>query len=202
VNPDFRWRGRDLRLYFDMYNLTHLNERAVELAVVGAWADRWAHHRLEVGNVVGHYDGLAAQLPRTVVDRYEQATGVINCDVFDIGGWWDEIIAISTMEHVRWDEDPREPGGSQRAIEHLRGLLAPGGRMLVTVPTGHNPPLDDWLRDGLRHDPNVTLAIYGRTGVAPDDGWAETTLDDVRPYGATQAWAEAVWIIDVVEPPE
>lgn len=170
-----------------------MNERCVELAVAHAWMDRWAHHRLEVGNVLGHYPDAP---PRTVVDRYEEADGVINCDVFDIGGRWDEIVAISTMEHVRWDEGDhaRDPSGAQRAIEHLRSLLAPGGRMLVTIPTGHHPHLDEWLRtDAVRQAANPSVIV--RDGTAPPhNGWVESTPDDWRPYPDDGGWADAVWI--------
>lgn len=191
----FTYRGVPLDEYAHMYNSTHLNERGVELAIYQAWASPWAHRRLEVGNVLAHYPELAGPGARTVVDRHEHAPGVINRDVFDIGGRWDEIVTISTLEHVRWDEDPRTPGKSAEALEHLVGLLAPGGRMLVTIPTGWNEDLDAYLVNDVarcgRLDAATTIV---RTGA----GWAETIGLEFRPYAVTQPWAEAVWVGEFV----
>lgn len=178
----FSYHGKPLELFCHMYNCTWLNERGAELAVYQQWAGDGP--MLEVGNVLGHY-GIAR--PHRVVDRYEQGDGVDNRDVFDIAGQYDEIVAISTVEHVRWDEDPREDGGSQAAVEHLRSLLTPKGRMLVTIPTGHNPPLDAWLQAGTGADRACTL-------VRDMTSWRQTPEVEIRPYGLTQPWAEAVWI--------
>jgi hypothetical protein len=43
---------------------------------------------------------------------------------------------------VGWDEEPRDERKVLRAIENLRGLLAPEGKLVITVPVGYNPPLD------------------------------------------------------------
>lgn len=179
----FEYHGKPLDVVCHMYNCTWLNERGAELAVFASWTAATGS-MLEVGNVLSHY-GLGS--PRRIVDRYEQGDGVENIDVFDIDGRFDEIVAISTLEHVRWDEEPREPGGSGAALLHLQGLLNPGGRMLVTVPTGHNPPLDDWLLWGTGADRACTL-------VRDMTSWRQTPEVEIRPYGLTQPWAEAVWI--------
>jgi hypothetical protein len=42
----------------------------------------------------------------------------------------------------------QEPDKTVRALEHLRGLLAPGGILLVTVPLGYKPHLDAHVREG------------------------------------------------------
>lgn len=178
----FTYWGEQLEVYRHLYNCTWLNERGCELAV-------WRHwHRdlptLEVGNVLNHYEPFDHQ----VVDRYERGDGVENVDVFDIAGRWDQIVAISTIEHVRWDEEPRLDGWSALAIDHLRRCLAPGGRMLVTIPTGHNPPLDEWLVAG------ETGATRACTLVRDMTSWRQTDEVEIRPYGVTQPWAEAVWI--------
>lgn len=178
----FAYHGEPLEVFCHLYNCTWLNERGAELSVFQHWTRQGT--MLEVGNVLGHY---SLGRPHRVVDRYEQGIGVENTDVFDITGSFDEIVAISTIEHVRWDEEPREDGGSRLAIEHLRSLLAPGGRMLVTIPTGHNPPLDEWLQEG-------TGAARACTLVRDMTSWRQTDEVEIRPYGLTQPWAEAVWI--------
>lgn len=166
------------------YNTTRLNERAVEIPIVRSWLQREGSI-LEVGNVLAHYPEAPQ---RAVVDRWEEGGGVENIDVFDVAGAWDQIFSISTLEHVRWDEKPREPGGSVAAIRHLRSVLAPGGRLLVTVPTGCNPPLDEWLAAG---ETGVDRAC---TLVRDGAHWRQTSEVQILPYGQAAGWAESVWV--------
>jgi SAM-dependent methyltransferase len=174
-----------LPLFDHPYNTTALNERAVEVPIAQQWLSD-SGRTLEVGNVLGHY-GIGPA--RRIVDRYEVADGVENVDVFDLTGEFDQIVSISTVEHVRWDEPTdREPGESAAAVQHLAGLLAPGGRMLVTAPTGWNAPLDGWLRSGQSGAARL-CTVARRDGV-----WAQTPNPVVLPYGVQDAWAAAVWI--------
>jgi len=169
-----RWADTELSLVDLAYNTTILNERAVELAVAFHWLAGRTGSGLEVGNVLGHY-GVTGH---RVVDLYEQAPGVDNLDVFDVDGTYDWIVAISTIEHVRWDVE-RDGEAAAAAVEHLCTLT---DNLLVTVPLGWNPPLDAELPlDATR------WACYRRTG----DGWEEGDLTPA-PYGP--AWATAVWV--------
>lgn len=54
-------------------------------------------------------------------------------------------ISISTLEHVGWDEQPRKPEKIFYSIKNLKKLLAPGGRLIVTLPLGENLALDQYL---------------------------------------------------------
>ncbi len=104
------------------YKRSWLTERAVEVPVIGALVDHEPRARvLEVGHVLGHYRPIA----HTVVDKYERAPGVLNRDVLELDdlGRFDLIVAISTLEHVGWDEAPRDPGKAVRAVAALRSLL-------------------------------------------------------------------------------
>jgi SAM-dependent methyltransferase len=119
----------------------------VEVPVAQALVDQHAPDRvLEIGNVLAHYRPQEHQ----VVDKYEQAPGVLNRDVLDLEGLgeFDLIVAISTLEHVGWDESPREPTKAARAVSALRCLLAPGGLLAITVPVGYNAAFDAVLRSG------------------------------------------------------
>jgi SAM-dependent methyltransferase len=143
----FSFRGRPYRYFFHAYHTTWRNERAVEIPIV--W-DRVRRHAggpvLELGNVLGHYFPVSHDR----VDKYERAPGVLNEDIvgFRPGKRYDLVVSISTLEHVGWDEEPRDPEKSLRAIETLRRLAAPGGLVLATVPLAYNPHLDARLRKG------------------------------------------------------
>ena len=114
--------------------------------MVQRMVDREPGRVLEVGNVLSHY-GARQHL---VVDKYERAPGVVNRDVLDLAdmGRFDLIVAISTLEHVGWDEELRRPEAALEALNALRGLLASGGRLVLTHPVGYNPHLDAAFRDG------------------------------------------------------
>lgn len=208
----FTYRDRDLELVCSLYNVTWLNERGVELAVVADWlargpviAPEWpAGRMLEVGNVLGHYPEVEVQ-PHSIIDRYERGDGVANLDVFDSTGTYHTIVSISTLEHVRWDEpEPREPDGAWRAIEHLAASLEPGGRMLVTIPTGHHPVLDQQLSDrigtgasfDIEGEPGgrVEACTLTRNGSTWAPEWVQTDEPWFLDYGLSTPWAESVWI--------
>jgi len=143
----FTLQGSRYRCFCGLYNLTWRNEREVEIAVAAeAVKSRAAARILEVGNVLSWYMPVA----HAVVDKYEHGAGVINADVvdFDPGRRYDLVVSISTLEHVGWDEHPRDPEKVVRAVARLKRLLAPGGRLLITAPLGYNPGFDALLEAG------------------------------------------------------
>lgn len=147
VRWTFPFDGAQLELLAHPHNTTWLNERTVEIPVALHVLEALPDARvLEVGNVLANY----CDHRHEVVDKYERAAGVMNTDIVDFhpDGAYDLVVSISTIEHIGWDEDVREPEKIQLALEHLRSLLAPGGMLLVTVPAGYNPWLDQALRDG------------------------------------------------------
>lgn len=144
------YHGEKLPYVRAMYNRTWANERCAELAIVESRIEAakatGAHRVLEVGNVLAHY-GVSGHV---VVDKYEPMDGVRNIDVVDIPSdeQYDLIVSISTMEHVGWDEEPRQPEKFLEAYEKLYSLLAPGGSLVVTVPVDWNEWLDRSLAAG------------------------------------------------------
>jgi hypothetical protein len=200
----FSYFGRELNGFDHLYNCTFMNERQVELAVVFDWLNgRDLHRGLEVGNVLAHYDDAGhTVVGHTVVDRYEPATyrqrdegcWYYQVDVFDTPpreGGYDWIVAISTLEHVRFDFDRFDPidlNASFNAIAHLRKLLAPHGAMLVTFPCGFHPVLDDLVIEEL------TGAERACTLIRTEHGWVQTEQPTILPYGASTPWAESVFI--------
>jgi SAM-dependent methyltransferase len=179
------------------YNWTWLNERAVEVPLGSAvLAAAGAGRVLEVGNVMAHYQPVS----HTVVDKFERAPGVLNVDVVDLElpDRFDLIVSISTLEHVGFDESPKEPGKPARAIARLAGMLAPGGRLWVTIPVGYNDALDADLQadrlgftrlTALRHDP-------------ASGHWQQIPVDEV--WGTSYDWlvytARAIVVGELVAP--
>jgi SAM-dependent methyltransferase len=147
VHGRFNFDGEEYPYLYHRHKFTWLTERAVEVPIAQAIVDRHRGDRvLEVGNVLSHY---RAQ-DHVVVDKYERAPGVLNRDVLELGdlGGFELIVAISTLEHVGRDEEPRDPDKALRAVRGLQRLLAPGGRLVLTVPVGYHPGLDAALSEG------------------------------------------------------
>ena len=135
------------RYLYNRHKFTWLTERAVEVPVAQALVDGHAADRvLEIGNVLSHY----RPQQHVVVDKYEQARACSTATCSTLGGLgrFDLIVAVSTLEHVGWDESPRDPAKAKRAIDVLRSLLAPGGLLAITVPVGYNPAFDAALSSG------------------------------------------------------
>lgn len=101
---------------------------------------------LEVGNVLSYRFGVS----HDILDKYDINRHVINEDVvrFSPQKRYDLIVSISTLEHVGWDEIPKEPRKILLALENLKKILAPGGQLIVTLPLGYNPDMDKLLSDG------------------------------------------------------
>jgi len=146
-NRTFTFNGRTYHYLYHPYNLTWRNERAVEVPIALGYMD--AHRGqdiLEVGNVLSHY----VVIDHDVLDKYEEAPGVTNVDVveFDPRKKYELIISVSTLEHVGWDETPRDPQKALAAIDNLVRLLAPAGELVMTAPLGLNPEFDRLLETG------------------------------------------------------
>jgi SAM-dependent methyltransferase len=91
---------------------------------------------LQIPRLVG-VDAAAAQQPLP----FQLVTGDLRRLPFD-DRTFELILCVSTLEHVGYDNtiyglgDQRDPAGIPRALTELHRVLAPAGRLLVTVPTG------------------------------------------------------------------
>ena len=171
----FSFRGKSYRYFWHRYNSTWRNERAVEIPIARSFIGVIPAARvLEIGNVLSHYGRVSHE----VVDKYERAEYVKNEDVCDFRSEkkYDLILSISTLEHVGWDEEPKDEMKVMRAFENLRRLLAPEGRLVVTIPLGYNPALDRMIGEGrLSFAECVFLKRDSRR-----NNWREVSAEDVR----------------------
>jgi hypothetical protein len=169
----FRFREEDYEYFWHRYNTTWRNERSVEVPIIQRMVDRHGGKRiLEVGNVLSHYFPGA----HDILDKYERADGVMNRDILDFhpASGYDLIVAISTLEHVGWDEEPRDPEKISRALNHLRSLLSVGGKVIVTLPLGYNSQMDAMLESGALRFPEQHF--FKRVSSRQ---WAEVTWEEV-----------------------
>ncbi len=188
---NFMIQGKEYEYFYHYYNVTWRNERAVEIPVIWDTVKKYRGKRiLEVGNVLSHYFNIH----HDVLDKYEQAEGVFNQDIVEFRSPvpYDLIVSISTLEHVGWDESPRDPEKVLRALENLEDLCSPGGVIMITIPLGYNKVLDESLRTGqIKFDSQSCLKR-----VSEDNLWLEVNWSDVRDakYGNPFPWANGIVI--------
>ena len=145
----FQLNGQTYSYFTHRYNFTWLNERRVEIPIINEIIGRNPQARLlEVGNVLSHYN---SSMMHPVVDKYERSNreGLFteDAETFCAGAAYDLIFSVSTLEHVGWDESPRDEEKVFRTVRHLRSLLAPGGEFVFTAPVGYSRPLDRLMDD-------------------------------------------------------
>lgn len=171
----FDLRTGTYRYFFHPYQETYRNERIVEVPIIRKMLeDQGQLQILEVGNVLSHYFPVR----HDIVDKYEKGRGVINQDVVDYRPpkKYGLIVSISTLEHIGWDETPREPKKISRAIQNLKKLLAPGGRIILTIPIGYNPELDALLDSS---ELKFSEAHYLKR-ISRSNEWIETDWDSIK----------------------
>jgi SAM-dependent methyltransferase len=141
----FEFRGEQLPCFYAHYNITWCNERAVEVPLARWYLEQTEGPVLEVGHVLGHY-GSHGHL---VLDKYENAEGLVNEDItqWQTDRRFELILSVSTFEHIGFDDDVDGASSDKikAAIASCRALLQPGGRLVFTVPLGYNPDLDQLI---------------------------------------------------------
>lgn len=183
----FRFRGKTYRYFYHIYNSTWKNERCIEIPIIWETLKKYrGKNILEVGNCLSHY----FQVKHDIVDKFERGRGVINQDIinFKPKRKYDLIVSISTLEHVGYHEVlqdykklkyyrvKRDSTKSIRTIERLLSCLNPGGRLIVTMPLGSNPYLDDYLEKGkIRF-----TKLYCMKRVVRSNVWKEVQWEDIK----------------------
>lgn len=185
----FAYRGYELTPVFSVTNCTWAGERCIELAIANHELMKHQPDRvLEIGNVLSHYQTVK----HLVIDKHEKGFGVVNMDVVDVESSlrYDLILSISTFEHIGFDA----PSNStiRCTINKVLKLLAPGGRLVITVPIGYNPEVDalllnmPWM--------NFQVYYFYRTGFSK---WEACGIYQAfaNPYRSKYPYANAIAVI-------
>jgi SAM-dependent methyltransferase len=145
----FEFKDQTLRCFYHRYNITWAAERGVEIPIAQSYLGARPDARvLEVGNVLSHYYPSRHE----IVDKFERGPRIINVDIVDYSPptRYDLILSISTFEHIGFDDEASGSSGEKilAALANCRRLLSERGLLVITVPTGYNPDLDEMIRDG------------------------------------------------------
>lgn len=192
----FKFQGERYNYFYHKYSITWNNERCVEIPIIWKIVKHYkGKNVLEIGNVLSHY----FQINHDIVDKYEIYNGVINQDVVDFkpNKKYDLIISISTLEHVGWDENPRKPLKVLKAIENLKSLLNLNGKLIITLPIGHNLVLDKLIT---RNKLKFSKCFYLRRK-SKNNRWKEINLDKVLnvKYGTFTRYSATGLVFGVIE---
>lgn len=170
----FTFNGEKYRYYTDKYNYTWRNERSIEVPLIYNIIKRCNNKKiLEIGNVLSHY----YKVSHDILDKYEVVDNVINEDVVLYKRKkYDLIIAISTFEHVGWDEKPRERNKIIKAIANLKSILNSNGKIIFTVPLGYNPDINRIIKNKEIQFSEVTFMKR----VSKINTWSQASYDEVK----------------------
>jgi len=161
--------------YFDTVKTWH-GERAVEIPIVMEMVRKYqGTNILEIGNVLSNH----VRFEHDILDKYEIAKGIMNEDVVDFRPEkrYDLVVSISTLEHVGWDEKPRDNMKIPRAIENMKALITSrGGMIIITLPLGYNSALDKLLKDGIIRFSKQ----YHLVRISKGNEWKESSWEDVQ----------------------
>lgn len=189
----YSFNGKAYRYFSHPYNLTWMNERAVEIPLaLEAIQESSPDMTLEVGNVLSHYQ---TRSDHHIIDKYE--TGNLKVENIDACEYvlkfpCEKIVSISTLEHIGWDESPIEPEKAWKTILHLSKQLSEKGNFFFTIPAGYNPALDECL---VRHRSFLgPLRAMRRSSTA--NKWEECSAQELQKtlFGTPFPFANAIYI--------
>ena len=148
-NAMFEFNGKKYHYFYSLYGATWRTERAVEIPIVWEYVitSRKSQQKiLEVGNVLSYRFDVS----HDILDKYDKIDYVINEDVVDYNPpyKYDLIVTISTLEHVGYDEEQKDPRKIIAALQNLKSLLSSEGKLVVTLPIGQNTQLDMLIVNG------------------------------------------------------
>ncbi len=153
--------GEKYKTFYHWYNTTWRGERQVEIPFIIRVIRNTKGNILEVGNVLQHYDN---SIKHEIVDKYENGKNVINEDIVNYKSdkKYDLIFSISTLEHVGWDEKPKNPKKFLEALSNLKKLLNKKGRIIFTIPLGYNTFIDNLiLNKKIKLQKKIFIKKYG-----------------------------------------
>ena len=191
----FKFNTKKYHYFYHRNWVTWDNERTVEIPIVWEIVKEFRGKKiLEVGNVLMNF----FVFDRDIVDKYEIAPGVLNEDIVDYNPniKYDIIITISTLEHIVWDERPKEPEKVFKALDNLKKLLKKNGKIIITIPIGWNSYLDNLIKE----DKIPFTKKFFLKRVSKNNRWKEVTKDKMRnviyPYPIRSAYGVFIGIIE------
>ncbi len=176
ISKEFSFLEKRYSYFIHSYHDSWMNERCVEIPVFKSVIDthiNQGHSILEIGCVMKHYVNNAFWI---IVDKYETYPGVINEDIVSYSSQkkFDFIFSISTLEHVGFDEEPKNPKKILVAFDQItKQLLSSKGMFMYSIPLGYNEFLDNCVMNKLI--PFDDIVVMKRNGLMK---WEQAALGE------------------------
>jgi len=159
------------------HNLPLDTERTIEIPLIWDEVIKYSPSEvLEIGNVLGQY----IKRSHDVIDLQEQGTGIITGDIrtYQSEKKYKLIVSITTLEHVGDGRDGHDVDelGIINAINNMLGLLTDSGRIIFTVPVGHNPYMDNLFKE----QKIVCDNIYAYKRIDALNNWLRLPYEDIK----------------------
>lgn len=167
----FQFWGRTYPCFYHGYNCgwpPYVSERCVELALADAWLTAvGASPVVELGAVTPYY---WPHRVHRVIDPFDPHPGVTDGkSLFDVDLTGQSVLSISTLEHIGTG-DYGSSEGPELGPAAFRKVFEESPRFLVTVPSGYNPRMDDFLFGGGKVPADVSVGFVVRDG---QDSWRQ-----------------------------
>ena len=184
-HPDsFVFNGKKYK-YFH-HPLSWNSERVIEIPLILEMMNKHKGLKiLEVGNVLSNF----TKLKKDTLDKYEKSESVINEDVvsFKPEKKYNLIVSISTLEHVGWDEKPKEPTKVIKALKNLKKCLSKDGQIMLTLPVGYNTTMDKLIKE----NKIIFKEKYYFIRISKNNRWKQVNFDDVKNIKYSQRFPHA-----------
>lgn len=125
------------------YNNANLSERTVEIPLAGIFISEFGKDTLEVGCVTPYY---FAGTQHTVIDLTDPHPQNVKLDAAKADYTNMDVLSISTLEHIGIG-DYDLPVDESAAVKTLEKIFNEASTYLITIPIGHNRPLDKYVSE-------------------------------------------------------
>lgn len=132
---------------------------------------------------------LLARASQGIHLSFHQLSCILALRYWFVLGTWS---FLRIHEHVGWHESPRDDTKIPKALENLKSLVKPGGKIIITVPIGQNPVLDDLVRKrSIEFDRQYYMKRVSKSNL-----WIETSEEEAYclKYGSPYRDGNAIMI--------
>lgn len=166
-----------------------MTERSVELSLARNYLEKCEGEIVEVGAVTPYYQADCFGKVKHIIDPTDRHIKVdIRKSLFDCNFEGQDVISISTLEHVGTGDFNFQE--KHDAVEAVNKILNEAKTCLITVPTGYNQMLDEWL---IHHKYDKEIRIIKRNC---NNKWNEVIPDDFNGIRYTKYWANGLAVIE------
>lgn len=175
----FAFNGKRIPYFHHTYNRAWENERAIEISIIQYLLRNVKEKQiLEIGNVLSNYK---IKIRRDVLDKYDGDPDLIKADIVDFLPVfkYDVVVCISTLEHVGWDEEQKDPNKIHLTLKNIKkNILKTDGVGIFTLPLGYNPYFDAYVKSGKTLFSN--MYFYKR--ISENNEWTEYDYEKNKKY--------------------